>query len=124
MKFLADQNLERRLANRLKELGHDVKIVGVDFPAGILDEVVLSSALEEKRILLTNDRGDFGELIFRYHHPHCGVVLFRHIRSGDLTAKENRLLFVLERYRDQLDQFIVVTAQRVRVRKAATKPQR
>lgn len=48
MKFLADQNLERRLANRLKELGHDVKIVGVDFPAGILDEVVLSSALEEK----------------------------------------------------------------------------
>lgn len=121
MKFLADQNLERRLANRLKKLGHDVKIVGVDFPAGILDEVVLSSALEEKRILLTNDRADFGELVFRHHQPHCGIILFQHIRSGDSAAKESRLHFVLERYKSELDHFIVVTAQRVRVRKASAK---
>jgi predicted nuclease of predicted toxin-antitoxin system len=121
MRFLFDQNMERRLADTLKDLGHDVKIVGVDHPAGILDEAVLSHAFNENRILLTNDRGDFGKLIFRDRHPHCGVILFRHIRSGDLTTKQNRLLFVLEQYKDQLDQFIVVTGQLVRVRKTVTR---
>jgi predicted nuclease of predicted toxin-antitoxin system len=65
----------------------------------------LLHAFKENRILLTHDRGDFGELIFRYHKPHCGVILFRRIRSGDLEMKHNRLLFVLEHYKNQLDQF-------------------
>ena len=91
MKFILDQNVERRLASFLKNLGHDVKVVSIDYPAGILDQEVLSSAYKESRILLTNDKGDFGELIFRHHHPHSGVILFRRMRLGDMLTKQARL---------------------------------
>jgi predicted nuclease of predicted toxin-antitoxin system len=106
MKFLLDQNVERRLASFLKNLGHDVKVVSIDYPAGILDQEVLSHAYKESRILLTNDKGDFGELIFRHHHPHSGVILFRRIRSGDILTKQARLSFVLQAYANQLHHFL------------------
>jgi predicted nuclease of predicted toxin-antitoxin system len=118
MKFLLDQNIERRLASFLRELGHDVKIVSVDYPAGIGDQEVLAHAFKESRILLTNDRSDFGELIFRYHHSHCGVILFRRMRSGDLVTKQQRLSYVLHEYADQLHHFLVVTPKRVKLRKS------
>jgi predicted nuclease of predicted toxin-antitoxin system len=117
MKFLLDQNIERRLATFLKNLGHDVKVVSVDYPAGILDQEVLSHAYKETRILLTNDKGDFGELIFRHHHPHSGVILFRRMRSGDMLTKQQRLSFVLQTYIKELHHFLVVSPKSVRVRK-------
>ena len=91
MKFLLDQNVERRLASFLKNLGHDVKVVSINYPAGILDQEVLSSAYKESRILLTNDKGDFGKLIFAFNHPHSGVILFRRMRSGAMLTKQQRL---------------------------------
>ena len=91
MKFPLDQNVERRLASFLKNLGHDVKVVSIDYPVGILDQEVLSHAYKKSRILLTNDKGDFGELIFRHHHPHSGVILFRRMRLGDMLTKQARL---------------------------------
>ena len=65
MKFLLDENVERRLAPFLQELGHDVTVVGVDYPSSLSDHEVLVIAYKERRILITNDRSDFGELIFR-----------------------------------------------------------
>jgi predicted nuclease of predicted toxin-antitoxin system len=117
MKFLLDQNVERRLAFFLKNLGHDIKVVSIDYPAGILDQEVLSHAYKESRILLTNDKGDFGELIFRKHHPHSGVILFRRMRSGDILTKQERLSFVLKAYTTQLRHFLVVSPKSVRIRK-------
>lgn len=38
MKFLFDQNVERRLAHPLRRLGHDVTIISADYPAGLSDE--------------------------------------------------------------------------------------
>ena len=75
MKFLLDQNAERRIAPFLRNLGHDVKVVAVDFPPDIPDHEVLAYAYKEQRILITNDKGDFGELIFKDFHPHAGVIL-------------------------------------------------
>jgi predicted nuclease of predicted toxin-antitoxin system len=75
MKFLLDQSAERRIAPFLRNLGHDVKVVAVDFPPGILDHEVLTHAYEEQRVVITNDKGDFGELIFKDFHPHAGVIL-------------------------------------------------
>ena len=117
MKFLLDQNVERRLASFLKNIGHDVKVVSIDYPAGILDREVLDYAFKENRILLTNDKGDFGELIFRNHHPHSGVILFRRMRSGDVLTKQERLTFVLQTYVKELHHFLVVSPKSVRVRK-------
>jgi predicted nuclease of predicted toxin-antitoxin system len=117
MKFLLDQNVERRLASFLRNLGHDVKVVAIDYPAGIPDDQVLTQAYREKRVVITNDKGDFGELIFQSGHPHAGVILFRRMRSGDMQRKQERLLYVLEAYAKRLNHFLVVTPTNVRVRK-------
>jgi predicted nuclease of predicted toxin-antitoxin system len=117
MKFLLDQNAERRIAPILRNLGHDVKVVAVDFPPGISDHVVLAHAYKEQRILITNDKGDFGELIFKKLHPHAGVILLRRMKPGDMQAKLDRLTYVLETYGNRLNYFLVVTPTNVRVKK-------
>jgi predicted nuclease of predicted toxin-antitoxin system len=120
MKFLLDQSAERRFASFLRNLGHDVKVVAIDFPPGILDHVVLSHANAEKRIVITNDKGDFGKLIFKEFHPHAGVILFRRMQPGDMQAKLDRLIYVLEAYTNRLNQFLVVTPTMVRIKKTPT----
>jgi predicted nuclease of predicted toxin-antitoxin system len=59
MKFLLDQNAERRIAPFLRNLGHDVKVVAVDFPPDISDQEVLTDAYEEQRILITKSGTHF-----------------------------------------------------------------
>ena len=90
----------------------------------MLDEEVLTQAHKESRILLTNDKGDFGDLIFRHNHPHAGVILFRRMRSGDISLKQERLAFVLKTYADRLHEFLVVTPTSVRVRTTPKEEQR
>lgn len=51
MKLLLDENADRRLAPYLQELGHDVTIVGENYPASIKDQEVLAIATREQRIL-------------------------------------------------------------------------
>jgi predicted nuclease of predicted toxin-antitoxin system len=117
MKFLLDQSAERRIAPFLRNVGHDVKIVAVDFPPGILDHEVLTHAYKEQRIVITNDKGDFGKLIFKDFHPHAGVILFRRMQPGDMQAKLDRLTYVLKAYANRLNHFYVVTPTTVRVKK-------
>ena len=117
MKFLLDQSAERRIALFLRNLGHDVKVVAVDYPPGILDHEVLAHAYAEQRIVITNDKGDFGELIFKDFHPHAGVILLRRMKPGDIQAKQDRLTYVLTAYANRLNHFLVVTPTNVRVKK-------
>jgi predicted nuclease of predicted toxin-antitoxin system len=117
MKFLLDQSAERRIMPFLRNLGHDVKVVAVDFPPGILDHEVLTHAYEEQRIVITNDKGDFGKLIFKDFHPHAGVILFRRMKPGNMQAKLDRLTYVVEAYANRLNHFLVVTSTNVRVKK-------
>ena len=117
MKFLLDQNAERRITPFLRNLGHDIKIVAVDFPPNISDHEVLAYAYKEQRILITNDKGDFGELIFKDFHPHAGVILLRRMKPGDVQTKLDRLTYVLEAYTDRLNHFLVVTPTTVRIKK-------
>jgi predicted nuclease of predicted toxin-antitoxin system len=117
MKFLLDQSAERRIARFLRTVGHNVKVVAVDFPPGMLDHEVLTHAYEEQRIVITNDKGDFGKLIFKDFHPHAGVILFRRMKPGDMHAKLGRLTYVLKAYANRLNHFLVVTPTTVRVKK-------
>ena len=117
MKFLLDQNVDRRFAAYLRGLGHDVTIISVDYPPGLPDQDVLAIAHREGRIVLTNDR-DFGELVFRQHAPHAGVIYFR-LYTPDFAGKRDRLATVLTEYAGQLDQFITVTEHSIRVRRSS-----
>ncbi len=116
MQFLLDANVEYRLATFLTSLGHDVKTIARDYPSSLTDQDVLTRAVEEKRILITNDR-DFGELIFRQHFPHCGVIFFRLKNSKDLSGKRHFLQTVLDIHKANLHEYLVVTPHGVRIRR-------
>jgi hypothetical protein len=45
MRFLLDQNIERRPAAYLQAEGHDVRVVGVDEPPGLPDTEVFETGL-------------------------------------------------------------------------------
>src|SRR5438477_9657965 len=113
MRFLLDQSTDARLLPYLQSLGHDATRVARHHPAGLPDTQVLVIAHREQRILFTDDK-DFGELVFRLQHPHAGVILLRLGGYTELSTKIDRLTFALTHYRDQLDQFLVVTRRSVR----------
>jgi predicted nuclease of predicted toxin-antitoxin system len=114
MRFLLDENVEWRVADFLRDLGHDVAIVGVDLPASTTDRQVLAYAVAHDRILLTND-SDFGSLVFEHQFEHRGVIFFR---IGDVPAGEKirRLAELFERDDSLHEQFTVLTPTSIRVR--------
>jgi predicted nuclease of predicted toxin-antitoxin system len=114
MKFVLDQSTDARLGTYLRNLGHDVTRVAKEYPAGLLDPKILSIARTEGRILVTDDR-DFGEWVFRFKHPHAGVIFLRLGAYAPLELKIERLSYVLTHYAGQLDQFLVVKKGNVRV---------
>ena len=61
MRFLADECLDGRLIESLRQAGHDVIAVR-DASRGADDRSILESARREGRALVTEDKG-FGELI-------------------------------------------------------------
>jgi predicted nuclease of predicted toxin-antitoxin system len=121
MKFLLDENMDRRLTSFLESLGHDVTAVSVEYPHGLPDHEVLALARLEQRILITNDVEDFGELVFQRYLPHAGIILFRFkTEQSNIQLRKERLHYVLTRYPDQLQHFIVITPQRIKIRKTIT----
>jgi predicted nuclease of predicted toxin-antitoxin system len=114
MRFLLDENAPLRLIGHLRSLGHDVRSIAQDYQTALDDRVVLQIARRERRILITGDR-DFGELIFRQHLPHAGVLYFR-LRNTQLPTWIARLEVVLRDYADQLHLYVVVTEGDVRLR--------
>ncbi len=75
MNFLADDNVDRQIADRLRSMGHNVEYVA-EKDAGISDDEVLEMANEKNTLLLTADK-DFGELVFRQRRVTSGIVLIR-----------------------------------------------
>lgn len=115
MRSLLDESADARLATFLRQWGHDVAVIAIDHPASLSDRAILAIAHRDGRILITDDR-DFGELVFVHRQPHAGVIYLRLGQFADLTVKVTRLEHVLTHYADQLDRFLAVTRQRVRVR--------
>ena len=115
MRFLLDESADARLAAHLQARGHDAQFVALHHRPGLPDSEVLAIAHREGRILITDDR-DFGELVFRHRQPHAGVIYLR-LSTTFIQQRIARLDAVLDHYGDELDQFVVVTDQRVRLRR-------
>jgi predicted nuclease of predicted toxin-antitoxin system len=114
MRFLLDESAEVRIARFLETEGHDVKYVLRDFPIGLPDAAILALAHSEQRVLITNDR-DFGELVFRLHHHHSGVVYFRLPDDADATQKIDWMRRILTQHVADLGKYIVVEPGRLRI---------
>ena len=116
LRFLVDESADARLATWLRSSGYDATTVAVSHGPGHRDENVLAIAHAEGRVLITDDR-DFGDLVFRYGHPHAGVIYLR-LGTTVIARRIERLEYVLRHHADELDQFLVVSRHRVRVRRA------
>jgi predicted nuclease of predicted toxin-antitoxin system len=75
VKVVADESVDKQIVDRLRVNGHDVLYIA-ELDPGVDDEIVLSRSRQENAILLTADK-DFGELVFRQHLLHSGVLLIR-----------------------------------------------
>ena len=115
MRFLLDESANARIFPHLRKRGHDVTAIVRDHSVGLPDDEVLAIAYRQGRILITKDR-DFGELVFVEHQPHAGVIYLRLEPSGGLKTIVARLDDVLAQHAHQLDRFIVVTRDLIRVR--------
>lgn len=112
MRFLVDECTGPKVAQWLREQGHDVFSV-YEQSRGIEDDEVISKAYDKDWILITNDK-DFGEKVYREKRPHRGIVFMR-LADERAANKIAVLEKLLAGYAGKLkDQFVVVTETKVR----------
>jgi len=114
LRLLADENVDPRLIDWLRDEGHDVLAVKTSSP-GAADEALVATAIHESRVVLTRDK-DFGELAIRYGQPVPGVVLIR----LQTNSRAEYLNMIFERWPQILPHLhghlIVVTNASLRIR--------
>jgi predicted nuclease of predicted toxin-antitoxin system len=115
LKFLADENLDWQIVERLRQDSHLVRYVA-EMERGISDDVVLDLANQEEAILLTSDK-DFGELVFRLQRIASGVILLR--LAGLLTTRKVEIVAntINQHNSELMGAFTVITPTTIRIRK-------
>jgi predicted nuclease of predicted toxin-antitoxin system len=82
---------------------------------GEIDDVILDSAFNTGRILITEDK-DFGELVYRFRKSSKGIILIR-IPIQDRRLKWLRLKVLIEKHSERLSgSFVVVDTRKFRFR--------
>lgn len=109
---VADESVDFRIINQLRELGFNIYAI-VEQQPSITDEMVLTVACENDALLITEDK-DFGELVFRLQLPHRGILL---IRVDERTEGiRSAVQAVSQYYPDLLGKFSVVTDKKLRIK--------
>jgi predicted nuclease of predicted toxin-antitoxin system len=113
VRFLADESCDFAVVTALRTAGHDITAIAEISP-GVEDDVVLSLAHSETRVLLTEDK-DFGLLARAAGHDTAGVVLIR-FPAGARSAVGRALVDLVAELGDRLARaFIVVEPGRARI---------
>ena len=87
VKFLANENVPGEAVVAARQAGHDLEWIAETMP-GVDDDLVLTTALAEQRVLVTFDK-DFGEMAFRQGKAAtCGIILLRpKVRSPEYLVQ-------------------------------------
>jgi predicted nuclease of predicted toxin-antitoxin system len=112
--FLADENIDRQIVERLRKEGHIVQYVA-ETDAGISDDEVLDLANREGVLLLTADK-DFGELVFRQKQITSGVILVRLAGFTPMRKAEIIATSINKHTTEFLNAFTVITRGTIRIR--------
>ena len=119
LKFIVDECIGPGVAKWLEGFGHDVVSISQS-GRGSEDIDILLRSIQEKRILLTNDK-DFGDLVFRDRMSHNGIIL---LRSEDETTKNKiqSVQYCLNNVNEDLEKCFIVISEKsgrisLRVRK-------
>ena len=111
MRFLVDRCAGRRLAEWLREAGHDVlEARTIDPDPG--DRALLELAESESLVVITIDK-DFGELIYLHGISHAGLIRLPDVRASqriEIVAE------IIRRYGSALEDRAMITVQSRRVR--------
>ena len=94
--------------------GHDV-VSAADSDPRTPDTELLAWAMEEERILITEDK-DFGELVFIRRLPHPCIIRFVEMTVEDKVAAMQELIDLHAESMSRGD-LIVVTPNRLRLRR-------
>ena len=111
MRFLVDRCAGRRLADWLRNNGHDTleaQALGPD-PG---DRALLELAESDDRVLVTIDK-DFGELIYLHGVPHAGLIRLPDVRA---SRRIEIIAEVINHYRAELEERAMITVQGRHVR--------
>jgi predicted nuclease of predicted toxin-antitoxin system len=115
VRIVADESIDRQIVELLRTGGHEVLFIA-ELEPGVVDEVVLARSREQNAILLTADK-DFGELVFRQHLLHTGILLVR-LAGLEPDAKARLVASVVDRHAEELGLgFSVLTKRGFRVRR-------
>ncbi|WP_370693573.1 DUF5615 family PIN-like protein [Nitrospira tepida] len=111
MRFLIDRCAGHRLAEWLRQQGHDV-VESRERGPDPGDRTLLHWAASEQRILITMDK-DFGEVIFREEASHSGLVRLPDVPA---TARIALMEKVLDRHSRDLAESSIITIRGGRIR--------
>jgi predicted nuclease of predicted toxin-antitoxin system len=100
MRFLVDNSVSWRLAQRLRQDGHDAVHVREIALRDARDEEIYLRSATEARILITQVV-DFGHLLVQSSEPKGTVVLFR-LSDGRVDVQFSRLANIIARFQDEL----------------------
>lgn len=115
MNLVADENIDRRIVERLRRDGHHIDWIAELSPS-VSDEEVLRRAADGGAVLVTEDK-DFGELVHRRRLSHAGVLLVR-LEGLDNAAKAEIVSQVVRDNAAELPgAFTVVSPDAIRLRR-------
>ncbi len=113
MRFLADESCDFAVVRALRGAGHDVVAIAEVAPRAD-DEWVIDMAVQEGRLLLTEDR-DFGQLVYAAGHESSGVIFLRFPAGARARIADEVLSLVSERGEQLMGRFVVVQPGRYRI---------
>ncbi len=112
-----DEDLPAEVADRLREAGHDARSVVEQSLSGTPDDRLWNIACDERRWLITADKGLAAKWALEANAPD-GVVLFRlprESRAGYLRLIE--LLLSEFSFEGEIGSIVVVTPDAIRIRR-------
>ena len=111
MKFLVDECTGIAVSEKLKQMNFDSVSV-IECMKGAEDEEIIKRAVEEDRILITNDKG-FGRLASFYQPP--GIILLR-LKDESMENKVKMVTFIINSHsKDIIGNLLVVTEKKIRL---------
>jgi predicted nuclease of predicted toxin-antitoxin system len=114
VKIVADENIDIRVIEILREFGHDIISIR-ERERGSIDPVVLFLANLNNALLITEDK-DFGDLVYQKRQPHFGVLLIR-VQQLTRPTRIQAVCNAISTYGDSLTQtFSVLTPGGLRIR--------
>jgi predicted nuclease of predicted toxin-antitoxin system len=115
MRLLADMHISPRTVQHLRSLGHDVVRVNEILPATPSDEMILATAVQERRVVLTQDL-DFSALIVTTGARAPSLISLR-LSTSRIETVNSVLQKVLPVVEQDVQEGSIVTVEDERIRR-------